>query len=919
MIDLYKTLGISKTSSLREVKNAYRDLAKKYHPDVNKSSEAAREMQKINAAYSVLGDPIKRAEYDQMCEMGDNAQTVTKSNDNVCCSKCGKVDSTLRVSTFTTVWSFIVFSTFRGWAKILCIRCRVIESLKYNLQVVCFGWWGIPWGIIWSIVFLLKNGMGGHQALENNALLLATVGRNLIDAGDFNEAEKALIESLKLKDIEYVQELLKTAKAKSSFEKETSGIHRIIELRGHPAIYNIIVLAGIIFLASLTISPQSGSKKQISNDPSSTSSNNIYFKNEEKSSVPSNILKISWLKDIQSKINIWRGDRWNLPIQLGDSREHVYQVLGDPTDSKDQIVAANKHFQKSIGLQPLDTQTWTEKGLSITFKNNSVQQITAIGGQSWFKKSYDDPIVYGITSKDSLSVLYSKLGRPFKPNDKEREAMGGQVEFQWRIGKFCISRTILTKNQTDRGISYQAGDTWGGVSIEDLQPIIHEEKEKLDDERIKKEKVALTGKELSPKDIYNRYHDRVFIVTSYDSLGHPSVLGTGFLYRDSLIISNYHVVKDARKITVKGLRDGASEIEVSPVIADAKSDFVVFDMFYDLSGDRKPSYYPAVEVSEKVQTGDAVTVIGNPEGLSGSVSAGVVSSTRLKGNTVWVQISAPISSGSSGSPVFDSTGHWIGVATLTYIEGQNLNLATPSVPIVERIKEEDKKSDEYSKDISKPFPWQQIPLPLHGSIQDNKKYMELAMYILASESNHKDVKGLLKYIDTLKKYLELYPDPKDQDAILWEIQSIYENCDMYKDMESVADDRIKINETNYEAFKGKADALYFSNQIESSKIYYAKAIGLAEDSIKKVFADAKAKYQNQEYENELESVKKSNKENYNRELSGIALLHSMDAFTIGLMYFNMNDPENALKWFNITKSWNPAYSGQCNNWISKIN
>lgn len=63
--DYYSTLGVSKNASDDEIKSAYRQLAKKYHPDLNKAPEAAEKFKEINEAYSVLGDKEKRANYDQ--------------------------------------------------------------------------------------------------------------------------------------------------------------------------------------------------------------------------------------------------------------------------------------------------------------------------------------------------------------------------------------------------------------------------------------------------------------------------------------------------------------------------------------------------------------------------------------------------------------------------------------------------------------------------------------------------------------------------------------------------------------------------------------------------------------------------------------------------------------------------------------
>ena len=81
--------------------------------------------------------------------------------------------------------------------------------------------------------------------------------------------------------------------------------------------------------------------------------------------------------------------------------------------------------------------------------------------------------------------------------------------------------------------------------------------------------------------------------------------------------------------------------------------------------------------SNVVRVGEAVYVAGNPKGLEGTFSNGIISSLRDKSTKERLQMTAPISPGSSGGPVLNSNGEVIGVSFMTLVGGQNLNFAIP--------------------------------------------------------------------------------------------------------------------------------------------------------------------------------------------------------------------------------------------------
>ena len=149
--------------------------------------------------------------------------------------------------------------------------------------------------------------------------------------------------------------------------------------------------------------------------------------------------------------------------------------------------------------------------------------------------------------------------------------------------------------------------------------------------------------------------------------------GTGFFVSPNEIITNRHVVAYATKAKIR-LATGS---EYAVTYVTASSDFLdIIRLGVDVRDERIKGLTLS---KEHPNEGERVVVVGNPLGLESTISDGLVSSVRsANGRAGLIQISAPISPGSSGSPVLNMFGQVIGIATMQIKEGQNLNFALPS-------------------------------------------------------------------------------------------------------------------------------------------------------------------------------------------------------------------------------------------------
>jgi len=194
-------------------------------------------------------------------------------------------------------------------------------------------------------------------------------------------------------------------------------------------------------------------------------------------------------------------------------------------------------------------------------------------------------------------------------------------------------------------------------------------------------------------EIVKQVQPSVVVITTYDEAGKALGQGSGFFVgKDGQLITNRHVLYGASHAQVK-TADG-KEYPIQKIIAeDKEGDLIRFSI------DIPPNVVSPLTISgDTLEVGAQVVVIGNPLGLEKTVTDGIVSAVReIPSFGKIVQISAPISPGSSGSPVVNRKGEVIGVATFLLREGQNLNFAVPSERIAKLKSDKGKAIADWKK------------------------------------------------------------------------------------------------------------------------------------------------------------------------------------------------------------------------------
>ena len=166
----------------------------------------------------------------------------------------------------------------------------------------------------------------------------------------------------------------------------------------------------------------------------------------------------------------------------------------------------------------------------------------------------------------------------------------------------------------------------------------------------------------------------VVLLVMSDRDGAPKSQGSGFFVRPNVIATNLHVIEGASGGYAKLVGQEAKFNVDGTLATDEEHDLALLSV--EVSKSRFMSISPP---DRNAEIGEAIFVVGNPFGLEGTFSSGMISGIRQSEFGTLLQITAPISPGSSGGPVLNVAGEVMGVAVSTLKDGQNLNFAIPSV------------------------------------------------------------------------------------------------------------------------------------------------------------------------------------------------------------------------------------------------
>ena len=334
------------------------------------------------------------------------------------------------------------------------------------------------------------------------------------------------------------------------------------------------------------------------------------------------------------------------------------------------------------------------------------------------------------------------------------------------------------------------------------------------------------ARELTSAEIYEKCSPAVFYIEVYDKSGQAFASGSGFFIdADGTAVTNYHVIEDAYSAKILRSDNNKTYNVLGIYDYNATRDWAVIKV------DGKD--FPYLEIDEApVSGGEEIFTIGSPKGLDNTISEGLISNpSRTIGNVPYIQISAPISNGSSGGALISKLGKVIGITSAGRDDGQNLNLALP-ISIIKGYKKTTPHpfSALLSSDAEKPFG--NIDLDVYP--EDERAFELLKMWIYSnfSETTEAGPAVVLTYEDEgfINQYKFIYSEELNCIVISYEetdgIYDFYTSLSFNEDTPTVV--QFSYNDTDYsgnEIYCWGVSDMYKGSFYPGMEVYFKDFMG----------------------------------------------------------------------------------------------
>lgn len=263
----YAQLRVAHTASAAEIKQAFRRLALRLHPDRNTSAAAEEAFKQLIRAYEELRDPVKRAAYDAQCidlPASDIWDRLAKVFAPIVCSVCGRVPVQPEYVIFYEVTSVILTTIRTPIQGIHCHTCADKRILRATVITWLFGWWGLPWGPWYTVQALVHNLLGDSRPADVNARLLGYQARYFASVGKMFLARSLATMALELSTDQDLLALLKPLLSPLEERRDRRPLTRLREAwklrRNAYLIQSILLLglpaAGVLLFAMGALLPQ---------------------------------------------------------------------------------------------------------------------------------------------------------------------------------------------------------------------------------------------------------------------------------------------------------------------------------------------------------------------------------------------------------------------------------------------------------------------------------------------------------------------------------------------------------------------------------------------------------------------------------------------------------------------------------------